>query len=87
MNPIKSVSAFLERIENGRILVALSGGGDSVCLLSVLKGLGADICAFHLNHGIRGEEADRDQDFCRRLCEKLSVPGCVFKNQKGADAV
>jgi len=74
MNPIKSVSAFLERIENGRILVALSGGGDSVCLLSVLKGLGADICAFHLNHGIRGEEADRDQDFCRRLCEKLSVP-------------
>ena len=74
MNPINSVSDFLERIENGRILVALSGGGDSVCLLSVLKELGADVCAFHLNHCIRGAEADRDREFCRSLCKKLSVP-------------
>ena len=74
MNPINSVSEFLNCIEKGRILVALSGGGDSVCLLSVLKDLGADICAFHLNHGIRGEEADRDQTFCRELCNDLGIP-------------
>ena len=73
MNPINSVSEFLNCIEKGRILVALSGGGDSVCLLSVLKELGADICAFHLNHGIRGEEADRDQAFCRDLCNELGI--------------
>jgi tRNA(Ile)-lysidine synthase len=73
MNPINSVSEFLNCIEKGRILVALSGGGDSVCLLSVLKELGADICAFHLNHGIRGEEADRDQAFCRELCNDLGI--------------
>ncbi|MBR6506350.1 MAG: tRNA lysidine(34) synthetase TilS [Clostridia bacterium] len=74
MNPINSVSEFLKGIEKGRILVALSGGGDSVCLLSVLKELGTDICAFHLNHCIRGAEADRDEAFCRDLCGKLDVP-------------
>lgn len=74
MNPVKSVRAFLKSHKTNRILVALSGGADSVCLLHALKECGADICAFHLNHGIRGSEADRDEQFCKTLCESINVP-------------
>lgn len=74
MNPINSVKNFLSTIKNGRILVALSGGADSVCLLLALQECGADICAFHLNHGIRGEEAERDQLFCKNLCFEKGIP-------------
>ncbi|MBO4820809.1 MAG: tRNA lysidine(34) synthetase TilS [Prevotella sp.] len=54
-------------------LVALSGGADSVALLYVLHDLGYPIEAVHCNFHLRGEEADRDEDFCRRLCEGLGV--------------
>ena len=58
-----------------RVVAALSGGADSVCLLSVLKELGLyELRALHVHHGLRGEEADRDADFVRELCEKLQVP-------------
>lgn len=75
MNPVKSVKEFLDNNNiSGSILVALSGGADSVCLLSALLECGADVSAFHLNHCIRGEEADRDEEFCRSLCNRLGVP-------------
>lgn len=62
-----------------RVLIALSGGADSVALLLELKrmesaGRVGRIGAAHLNHGIRGEEAARDASFCRSLCERLGVP-------------
>ena len=60
------------------ILAAVSGGADSVCLLLVLKELeselGIRLAAFHMNHGLRGEEADRDEAYVRELCEKKEVP-------------
>ena len=60
------------------VLAAVSGGADSVCLLLVLKtlekSLGIRVTAFHLNHGLRGTEADRDERFVRELCERLQVP-------------
>lgn len=57
------------------LAVALSGGADSVALLHILKTHSAGaLCAIHVHHGIRGEEADRDADFCRALCERLGVP-------------
>lgn len=60
------------------ILAAVSGGADSVCLLFVLKELsgpgGFHLAAFHLNHGIRGGEADRDETYVRTLCGNLGVP-------------
>ncbi|MBO5403301.1 MAG: tRNA lysidine(34) synthetase TilS, partial [Clostridia bacterium] len=75
MNPVKSVKDFLNSNNiSGIILVALSGGADSVCLLSALLECEAAVSAFHLNHGIRGEEADRDEEFCRSLCNRLGVP-------------
>ena len=60
------------------VLAAVSGGADSVCLLLVLKALeeslGIHVAAFHLHHGLRGAEADRDERFVRELCERLQVP-------------
>ena len=62
------------------VIVALSGGADSVCLLTVLKQLVTPeflLRAVHVHHGIRGAEADRDEAFAQKLCESLSVPLCV----------
>ncbi len=60
------------------ILAAVSGGADSVCLLLVLhalsESLGIHIAAFHLNHGLRGKEADRDEAYVAELCERLNIP-------------
>ncbi|MCD7823043.1 MAG: tRNA lysidine(34) synthetase TilS [Oscillospiraceae bacterium] len=56
-----------------RVLVALSGGADSVSLLVALKELGYQVFAVHVNHHLRGEESDRDEAFCKSLCERLGV--------------
>ncbi|MCD8107458.1 MAG: tRNA lysidine(34) synthetase TilS [Oscillospiraceae bacterium] len=56
-----------------RVLVALSGGADSVSLLIALKELGYPVFAVHVNHHLRGEESDRDESFCRDLCKRLHV--------------
>ena len=60
------------------VLVAFSGGADSVALLLMLNALkeklNIEIFAAHLNHGIRGEEADRDERFCLDLCKRLGIP-------------
>lgn len=66
-------------IEPGQIVVlGLSGGPDSVALLHVLLFLAPSmeftLCAAHLNHGIRGEAADADEQFVIDLCEFLGVP-------------
>lgn len=58
----------------GRVLVALSGGADSVALLLLLLDAGADVCAAHFEHGIRGGDSVADLAFCRDLCARLGVP-------------
>lgn len=59
-------------------LVALSGGKDSVLLLSLFsayaKENGIPFSALHLHHGIRGAHADADAEFCKKLCDALGVP-------------
>ncbi len=69
--------------EGEGVLAAVSGGADSVCLLWVLKELseelGLHVAAFHLNHGLRGEEADRDEAYVRTLCRELSIPLSVVR--------
>ncbi|MDR3050766.1 MAG: tRNA lysidine(34) synthetase TilS [Oscillospiraceae bacterium] len=60
------------------VLVAVSGGADSVALLRLFCAVrllrGCRLVAAHLHHGIRGEEADGDAAFVRDLCEQLDVP-------------
>jgi tRNA(Ile)-lysidine synthase len=55
------------------LLVMLSGGGDSVCLLDVALRLGARVRALHVNYGLR-EGADDDAAFVEQLCRRLGVP-------------
>lgn len=60
------------------VLVALSGGADSTALLRVLLELAPvlqlRVEAAHVHHGIRGAEADRDEAFCKALCDQLDIP-------------
>ena len=58
------------------IVVLLSGGRDSVCLLDLMKG--QQVTALHVNYGLR-PEADEDEAFCRELCERLGVPFVVHR--------
>lgn len=65
--------------EGDGVLVALSGGADSVALALELLGLQRDgkilrLEAAHLHHGIRGSEADRDAAFVTELCRSLGLP-------------
>ena len=55
------------------LLVLLSGGGDSVCLLDVAVRLGARVSALHVNYGLR-EGASDDEQLVRALCSRLDVP-------------
>ena len=56
-----------------KILVALSGGADSVALLRVLLLEGYNCIAAHCNFHLRGEESDRDEEFVQNLCRGLDV--------------
>ena len=64
------------------VLAACSGGADSVCLLLLLKELAEEldirVTAVHVNHGLRGTEADEDEAFVQDLAEKAGIP-CVVK--------
>jgi len=65
-------------IKNGDcVVVGVSGGPDSVCLLHVLWCLKNDfnlkLVAVHINHMLRGDESYRDEEFVKKLCEKLDV--------------
>lgn len=56
-----------------RVLVALSGGADSMALACVLLELGYRVEAAHCNFGLRGEESDRDEAFVRAFCQRKNV--------------
>ena len=64
----------MDAIKRQPVLVALSGGADSVALLRVLLAAGCDCRAAHCNFHLRGEESMRDERFVRDLCQHLDVP-------------
>ncbi|MBQ3161581.1 MAG: tRNA lysidine(34) synthetase TilS [Oscillospiraceae bacterium] len=70
------------------VCAALSGGADSVALLLVLYELSSELnfslSAVHVNHLLRGDESDRDEQFCRDLCGRLGVPLQIFREDAAA---
>lgn len=70
---LKSISGVMP-VDGGPVVVALSGGADSVCLLLALQELGYRLTALHCNFELRGVESDADEAFCRKLCRTRGVP-------------
>lgn len=83
---LESVQAFFDReiseSKTGKILICLSGGPDSVTLLSVLHALGHTIGAAHVNFSLR-EEADSEEQLVRDLCTQLQIPLWVKPAESG----
>ncbi len=74
---LRKVKRYIEQKQlldnDARIIVALSGGADSVVLLHILIRLGYRCTAAHCNFHLRGEESLRDEEFTRALCERLGI--------------
>ncbi len=74
---VKAISDYNMISKGDAVVIALSGGADSVSLLCALdklsQQLSFSLSACHVNHGLRGEESDGDMRFCEELCEKLGV--------------
>lgn len=73
-----------------RVVVGISGGADSCALLHFLctlrNKMSLHITACHINHGLRGAEALRDEQFVRDFCERLEVPLSVLHADIRAEA-
>lgn len=66
-------------LERGdKVICAVSGGADSMCLLTVMKALAAEmdltVCAANLNHSLRGAEGDGDSQYVETICEIRGIP-------------
>lgn len=87
MNKVEKVYKYIRDNEmfkqNGSVIAGVSGGADSVCLYKILlelrKRLNIEIHVIHINHGIRGEEAKRDEKFVCEMCESDNVPYKVYR--------
>lgn len=77
----KEIGQFHMLTPGDRVIVGVSGGADSVCLLLVLKNLEqrfkVELRAVHVHHGLRAA-ADEDEAFVRQLCQRLGVPLHVY---------
>ena len=75
---LEKIRRYVEKwhmIENGdKIIVGVSGGADSICLLFVLiqlqKEIPFELVCVHVNHGLRGIDADADEMYVKKMCEK-----------------
>ena len=60
-----------------KVIVAVSGGPDSTCLLYILNGLkeelGITLVGAHINHCLRGDESDKDEEYAKETCESLGM--------------
>jgi tRNA(Ile)-lysidine synthase len=75
----KAIEVYkMEELYEGAI-IGFSGGADSSALLHYLKGKTKNLLCVHINHLIRGEEALRDEYFCKSVCEKYGVKFASFR--------
>ena len=87
-NTVKKVEKYIadnHMLSPGdRVVVGVSGGADSMCLLFVLmtlaRSLALELCVVHVNHGIRGKAAREDQEFVENFC---NVHGLLWKTYQG----
>ncbi|MFW5982822.1 MAG: tRNA lysidine(34) synthetase TilS [Candidatus Brocadiia bacterium] len=95
---LESIRAHHMLQDGEAVLVGLSGGPDSVALLMALNDLSQSgelpltIRTAHLHHGLRGDEADEDAAFCRRLTDRLGIPHRevkldLYEQQKSAESL
>ena len=70
---IKKLLLPSDKSRSSCLILALSGGPDSVALLRMMLDEGYNVEAAHCNFHLRGAESDRDEAFCKNLCEKLGV--------------
>ncbi len=74
---LKTITEYNMLEKGDKVIVGLSGGADSCALLHILWTLkdefSLDLTAVHINHGIRGDEADADEAFSREFCNKLGI--------------
>lgn len=91
LNKVKAAIERYDMIKKGEtVCCALSGGADSVALLIALQELSTELVmtltAVHINHMLRGEESDRDEEFCRELCRQRDIPLTVVRRNAAAFA-
>ncbi len=93
MDPfLRKIARTIDRFsmigEGERVLAAVSGGADSAALLEALCRLAPCrkwvLSAAHLNHGLRGEEGDRDEAFVKSLADRMRVPLACRRLDHGA---
>ena len=74
---LKAFEKYVERHElfshEDKILLTVSGGVDSMVMLSIFVRLGYNVGVAHCNFGLRGEESDADTEMVERECEKLGI--------------
>lgn len=70
---IKKLLLPSDKSRSSCLILALSGGPDSVALLRMILDEGYNVEAAHCNFHLRGAESDRDEAFCKNLCKKLGV--------------
>ena len=96
---LSKLPAFVRRYDmvspGERVVCAVSGGADSMALLWAMyclkERLQIDLAAAHFNHGLRGEESDRDENFVRDFCLRYEIPffcqkSNVVAGEKGLEA-
>lgn len=96
---LNKLCQFIHRYEmlqpGDHVVCAVSGGADSVSLLFAMfllrDKLKITLSAAHYNHGLRGDESVRDENFVRELCDRLDIPlivecGVVKPGKKGLEA-
>lgn len=77
IRPLNTVKKFNMLLNVHTVIVGISGGADSIALLHFLNSISREykinIIAAHLNHGLRGEESERDEKFVRLICKSWGV--------------